>query len=158
MACARQVVLDTGANELMLDVGFAQAGRVDVGAMEAAEFAGGARGALRHGRAASRRLGGFTLGEVPLLIAGLRTSLAPFFTETAVDGALGVGALRHLLAIIDYPGARLRLQRRDARPPPASRFPSERRRRATAPAARSHPRGSMHSTSVRWRHAEWRAR
>ena len=61
-------------------------------------FAGGAQGSLGYGKLGTMRLGGMTLEDVPVAIAGLDKPV------------LGTGLVRQFLATIDYPGNQLVLR------------------------------------------------
>ena len=109
--------IDTGGDLLVLSPDVATAVGISPVVTTTGTFAGGAQGSLGYGKLGMMRLGGVTLENVPVAIAGLDKPV------------LGTGLLRQFLATIDYPGNRLVL-----RPPTTAARTALRAELATADA------------------------
>jgi hypothetical protein len=109
-------LLDTGAGEAMLDTAFALKAGVAAGGQEVGTFAGGKAARVRHGRLSTLRLGAALLADLPVQIAPLQSLFAPFFTDHAVEGIIGIDVLRHFLPILDYPAGTLVLRAKHSLP------------------------------------------
>jgi len=90
--------IDTGGDLLVLSPDVATALGITPVVTTTGTFAGGVQGSLGYGKLETMRLGGITLKDVPVAIAGLDTPV------------LGTGLLRQFLATIDYPGNQLVLR------------------------------------------------
>ena len=109
--------IDTGGDLLVLSPDVATAVGISPVVTTTGTFAGGAQGSLGYGKLGTMRLGGMTLEDVPVAIAGLDKPV------------LGTGLLRQFLATIDYPGNQLVL-----RPPTTAARAALRAELATADA------------------------
>ena len=90
--------IDTGGDLLVLSPDVADALGVAPVVTTTGTFGGGAQGSLSYGKLGTMRLGGLTLEDVPVAIAGLDKPV------------LGTGLLRQFLATIDYPRNQLVLR------------------------------------------------
>ena len=90
--------IDTGGDFLILSPDIADALGVAPVVTTTGTFGGGAQGSLSYGKLGMMRVGGITVRNVPVAIAGLEKPV------------LGTGLLRQFLATIDYPGNRLVLR------------------------------------------------
>ena len=104
------LIIDTGAGELVLDQEFARAADVIAGEVEQGSFAGGRSGLVRHGRVDTVTLDAFNVHHVPVQIVEIETLFAPFFPQTPVHGIIGTVLLYHFLPTLDYPGRALVLR------------------------------------------------
>lgn len=104
--------IDTGGDLFTLDAATAAALGVVPVASFTGTFADGAPGAMGYGRLSEVAIAGVTVRDVPVSISGLHQPV------------IGTGFLRQFLPTLDYPGRRLLLRPREARPDRASRSPS----------------------------------
>lgn len=102
------LLVDTAAGELLVDRALAAELRIDVNGAERLAFAGGRSAAVGHGIVDGLELGGFALARVPCQVLELSEVFAPFL-DLPVHGVLGLGVLRHLRTVVDFPGRALRL-------------------------------------------------
>lgn len=107
------VLLDTGAAELILDESFARAGTVRVFGGQRSYFAGGTTARLDHAAVDSLALGDITLRNVPAQILDLGR-IASTLGVDRLAGIVGTSVLYRFLATINYPAERLILRRRGA--------------------------------------------
>lgn len=103
------LVLDTGAGDLMLDEEFALASGVRLGEREYRGFAGGRPAPVWYGHAKRLALDKLTLLDLPVQVLSLKPVFAPFFAKLPVHGVLGTGVLSRFVATLDYRQQLLRL-------------------------------------------------
>jgi len=103
------LVLDTGAGDLVLDEDFAISAGVHFGGRENRRFAGGRAATVWYGYAQELRLDRLTLTDLPVQAMPLRTFFAPFFTTHPIHGILGTAVLSQFIATLDYGAAALSL-------------------------------------------------
>jgi len=112
-ACARgrtlNLVLDTGAGDLLLDEAVAAQLAVTPVAEEAAEFAGGRGAPVRYGALPSLELGGWMLTDIPVHLMSLQALFAPWFSDCTIDGVLGTGLFARMPTALDFRARRLDL-------------------------------------------------
>ncbi len=104
------LVIDTGASELVLDRAAAQSLGLALSEPESAAFAGGRSANLQHGRLPELDLNGIHVHDLPVHVAALRESVAPWFPHLEIDGILGLGAFAHLEVALDYRSRQMRLR------------------------------------------------
>lgn len=109
------VILDTGADMLILDTELAQGLSVEWLAQATGNFAGGLTHEIGFGKVENVRLGDATLHGVPVTLLPTKRFTATFDTEAfVVGGIVGTATLRQFLATIDYAEERLVLRERSA--------------------------------------------
>lgn len=106
-------IIDTGADQLVVDTEFARELKIEFGDAQSGAFAGGNTASVAHGMADEVRLGKLKLSHVPVTILPTRR-----FTGFAhqVDAIIGTRFLGRFLTTIDYPGSRLVLAPREVEP------------------------------------------
>ncbi len=104
------LVLDTGAGELVLDEQFAIAADVPLGGREMRRFAGGRDAAVWYGHARELELEGLALLDLPVQALPLGPVFTPFFPTLPVHGILGTAVLSQFVATLDYRSQALRLE------------------------------------------------
>ena len=104
------LVLDTGAGELVLDEQFATAANVPLGGRETRRFAGGRDAAVWYGHARELELETLALHDLPVQVLPLGPVFDPFFPSLPVHGILGTAVLSRFVATLDYRSRALRLE------------------------------------------------
>ncbi len=104
------VILDTGADQLILDDRVARALGVKELDSATGSFAGGLTAKVGFGRVGSVRLGDVTLHGVPVQM--LPAERFTFDLKHKVGGIAGTSLMRHFLGTVDYAKARLVLRER----------------------------------------------
>lgn len=104
------VILDTGADQLILDDRLAQSLGIAVIDSATGSFAGGLGMKVGFGRVASIRIGDVSLHDVPVQI--LPAERFTFDPKHRVGGIIGTGVLRHFLSTVDHAKSRLILLER----------------------------------------------
>ena len=103
------LVIDTGAGELVLDEQFAVGAGIRLGGREARRFAGGRDAAVWYGHANELALGGLALLDLPIQALPLGPIFGPFFPSLPIHGILGTAVLSRFVATLDYGRRVLRL-------------------------------------------------
>jgi Tfp pilus assembly protein PilF len=104
-------LIDTGADEVILDTELArQAGAEEFGG-ETGEYAGGRKAQALHGRIGSLGLGELVLHDVPVRMMSTKR-FAAAAGGLRIDGILGTVLFYQFLATLDYPGGALLLEPR----------------------------------------------
>ncbi len=107
------VLIDTAAQETVLDAAFARRVGVQVGrAAESAVFAGGSQGAVRYAPLDELALGGITLRDLPAQVQPL-TRHFRLYGEVPVEGIVGTGLLSNFTSSFDFAAGALVLERGD---------------------------------------------
>jgi hypothetical protein len=109
------LVVDTGAGELILDTEFAGSNGVGFGGAEEGWFAGGRSAVVRHGRLDALRLGEQGIGNLPVELMELTPLFAAHFPDPPIHGILGSVVLYHFLPTLDFSAHRLVLRPRRKR-------------------------------------------
>ncbi len=104
------LVIDTGASELVLEQAVARSLGLTLSEPESAAFAGGRSADLQHGRLPDLELNGIHVHDLPVHVAALRASVAPYFPQLEIDGILGLGVFGHLEVALDYRSRQMRLR------------------------------------------------
>lgn len=104
------LIIDTGAGELVLDKEFARTAGVTDGDVEQGSFAGGRLSLVRHGRVDTVTLDAFNVHHVPVQTVEIEPLFAPFFPDMPVHGIIGSVLLYHFSPTLDYPGRALVLR------------------------------------------------
>jgi predicted aspartyl protease len=105
------LLIDTGAAELILDPEFAaEAGASSFGSMQGV-FAGGLRAGVQQGAIDTLTLGETVLHNIPVAMLGTRR-LSPMLGNLRIDGIIGTVLFYHFLTTMDYPEGELILRRR----------------------------------------------
>jgi hypothetical protein len=103
--------IDTGGAELILDTEFAAEVGATVFGNQDGRFAGGRRAAVGQGRVESVALGDIELSRVPVHILPTRRFSGITEGRHTLDAVIGTNLLAQFRATLDYPGARLVLER-----------------------------------------------
>jgi hypothetical protein len=112
------VILDTGADQLILDTELARTLGVVVVDSAMGSFAGGRSARVGFGSIPTLRLGTVTLHDVPVQV--LPVARFTFDRRRPVGGILGTSILRQFRATVDYARRRLTLRARDQAWTPAA--------------------------------------
>lgn len=96
------LMVDTGADMVLLDPGVAAAAEIRTGATEPSRFAGGQPAHVRYGRAEHLQLEQTRVDHVPVCTLALGTQFHDFFPATPIDGVLGTGVLARFRCTFDY--------------------------------------------------------
>jgi tetratricopeptide (TPR) repeat protein len=109
-------LIDTGANEVVLDPAYASAVGITANGGGSGTFAGGKTASIAYGRIPKFSLSSLNVVDVPATLLGTKG-----FSDAAhgkpVAGVIGTAFLSRFLATIDYPQGALSLEPRDASPP-----------------------------------------
>jgi predicted aspartyl protease len=95
------LLVDTGAQELVLDAGVAARAGVRVGPAEDAMHSGGRLASFRHGMLDTLALGDLTLSSLPVHVQALRDTFRTFAPDLPVEGILGTAVLYRFRARLD---------------------------------------------------------
>jgi len=96
------LVLDTGAGDLMLDGDTAAELQLPLAGEEDARFAGGRGRAVRYGIVERLELGGRAVTHVPMQSMPLRETFAPWFPDCPIHGVLGSGLFARIPTVLDF--------------------------------------------------------
>ncbi len=110
--CPANLVIDTGAGELVLDEQFAISADVPLGGRESRRFAGGREAAVWYGHAGTLELEEMALLHLPVQALPLEPIFGPFFPSLPIHGILGPAVLSQFVATLDYGAQALRLEPR----------------------------------------------
>jgi len=109
-------LIDTGANEIVLDPAFANSAGITANGSGSGTFAGGKTASITYGRIAKFSLTSLDVSDVPAMLLSTKG-----FTDAAhgkpVAGVIGTAFLSRFLATIDYPAGTLTLKAPDSSPP-----------------------------------------
>ncbi len=115
------LVLDTGAGDLVVDEHFAIASGIRLGGRERRRFAGGQAAAVWYGHTQELGLDGLELADLPTQVLTLGPIFAPFFGSFPVHGILGTAVLSRFVVTLDYRKQLLKLESPHDTPQPSSR-------------------------------------
>lgn len=118
------LILDTGAGELVLDTAWARPLGLTTVSSERGGFAGGRSATVHHVWVEELQLGDVVLQRVPAQVCDLTAIFSPFFPGIPVHGVLGTALLYHFNAVIDHVRGELRLRLRGVAGPVPSRAAS----------------------------------
>ena len=111
-------LIDTGANEIVLDPAFASTAGVTANGGGNGTFAGGKTASIAYGRIAKLSLASLDVSDVPAVLLSTK-GFADAAHGKPVAGVIGTAFLSRFLATIDYPAGTLTLEPRNAPPPHA---------------------------------------
>ncbi len=96
------LVLDTGAGDLVLDQDFAVSAGVSLGEREQRRFAGGRAASVWYGHAKTLSLGEVSLHDLLVQMLPLEPLFAPYFNSLPIDGILGTAVFSRFSTTLDY--------------------------------------------------------
>jgi hypothetical protein len=100
-------IIDTGADAFVLDSEIAESLGIEIVASMAGMFAGGQEAEVGFAKARTLRMGGVTVGSVPISVLPTKRLS---FGDRVIGGIVGTNLLKQFLPTIDYPNARLVLR------------------------------------------------
>ncbi len=103
------LVLDTGAGDLVLDQDFAVSAGVYLGEREQRRFAGGLAASVWYGHAKTLNLGEVSLHDLLVQVLPLDPVFAPYFASLPIHGILGTAVFSRFSTTLDYRARVLRL-------------------------------------------------
>lgn len=106
-------LIDTGGDNFYLDDEYAAELGIEAVATAVGKFGGGVEGKIGFARGETLRLGGITLGPVPITIMPTQRWSRQFSGgKYPIGGVVGTGILKQFLSTMDYPANRLTLRQR----------------------------------------------
>ena len=107
---AANLVVDTGAGDCVLDMRFAVAAEVRLGAQEWRHFAGGQYAQVTHGHAEQLNLGDLRIRDVPVQMLDLQAVFGDWYPDLAIHGILGIRVMSLFHCTLDYKAGLLNLE------------------------------------------------
>ncbi|MBN1327844.1 MAG: aspartyl protease family protein [Candidatus Heimdallarchaeota archaeon] len=99
-------IIDTGANEIMIDIDFVNEHNLEILGSKEGTFAGGLKSSINLGKIESLTIGNLKVSNIPANFLPIRP-IGQLFGGLKIDGIIGTAFFYHFITTIDYPKGEL---------------------------------------------------